>query len=159
MAGRPEIERKFLVEILPDDIETLPHSEIEQGYLAVAGETEVRLRRVGHAHFLTVKRGSGLVREEAEVPISREQFEVVWPFTEGMRLTKTRYYRRLRGQTVEYDVYGGSLEGLCIAEVEFASLDAVAAFDGFAGMGREVTGDKRYANKWLASGGRPSSAD
>lgn len=159
MPGRPEIERKFIVESLPDDIESLPHAEIEQGYLAVTKEMEVRLRRVGHAHFLTVKRGSGLVRDEAEVPLAVEQFLLLWPFTKGSRLTKTRYYRRLDGMTVEYDVYGGALAGLHIAEVEFSSLDDAASFRGFKGLGRDVTEDKRYANKSLASLGRPSSVD
>jgi adenylate cyclase len=58
---------------------------------------------------------------------------------------------------VEVDVYAGDLDGLVSAEVEFASEEAAAAFAPPAWLGREVTGDPRYANRALAvSGPAPS---
>jgi len=40
-----EIERKFLVNELPNNLEQFPHKNIVQGYLAIGTDgTEVRLR-------------------------------------------------------------------------------------------------------------------
>ena len=67
-----EIERQFLVEKLPE----LPdaYEELQQGYISL--EPEIRIRRIGDSHFiLTVKRGAGLVREEWETDISRQEYE------------------------------------------------------------------------------------
>jgi CYTH domain-containing protein len=71
-----EIERKFLVESLPENIDDFEKKEIIQGYLAVAEDgTEVRLRKKGEKYFQTVKSGGGKVRSEFEVEITREQFD------------------------------------------------------------------------------------
>ena len=47
-----EIERKFIVHNLPDNLDSYPHSEIEQGYLCM--EPVIRIRRmnkqIGRAH-------------------------------------------------------------------------------------------------------------
>jgi CYTH domain-containing protein len=41
-----EIERKFLVRQLPENLEAFPHAEIAQGYLAIAPKgVQVRLRK------------------------------------------------------------------------------------------------------------------
>ena len=84
-----EVERKFLVGD-PPDLAGADSNEIEQGYLAVGAEGEVRLRRKGEKLLLTAKRGSGLSREEAEIELDREAFEGLWPLTEGRRLHKRR---------------------------------------------------------------------
>lgn len=155
MSARTEIERKYLVDELPEWLARLPHTDIEQGYLS-GGDEEVRLRRAGHAHFLTVKRGTGLAREESEIALSREQFERLWPLTSNARIQKLRYYEEHPGYTIEYDVYKGALEGLLVAEIEFDSVEESERFEGFPGMGREVTNDVRYSNRVLADRGLPA---
>jgi CYTH domain-containing protein len=53
-----EIERKFLVRSLPENLEPYPHTDIEQGYLAISEDgAEVRIRRKGKEYFQTVKSG------------------------------------------------------------------------------------------------------
>ncbi len=43
-----EIERKFLVNELPADLENYPHNEIMQGYLIIKeNDIEVRIRKKG----------------------------------------------------------------------------------------------------------------
>ena len=55
-----ELERKFLVQKVPPDLEQHPHRMIDQGYLALEPDgIEVRLRKKGDAYLLTVKRGRG----------------------------------------------------------------------------------------------------
>jgi len=99
-----------------------------------------------------VKGTGGLSRVEEEVRLSREQFESLWPLTEGRRIEKTRH--TLPGG-VEVDVYDGSLTGLVVAEIEFASEEESAAFVPPDWFGAEVTDDPRYKNRALAVGGRP----
>jgi adenylate cyclase len=151
-----EIERKFLVCVLPDGLRDAARTDIEQGYL-VAGEdgAEARLRRrSGRPLTLTVKRRHGLVRGEAEVALSDEQFEALWALTEGWRLRKTRYELPLPGGLLaEVDVYAGGLEGLVVCEVEFADEEQARAFAPPPWLGAEVTGEERYSNRSLAMHG------
>jgi adenylate cyclase len=151
---RMEVERKFLVSDPPDlDEETA--EEIDQGYLAIGTEEEVRLRRRGEKLLLTAKRGSGLARDEAETQLDKEDFEQLWPLTDGKRLHKRRYAIPAGDRTIELDVYSGDLEGLIVAEIEFPSEQAARSFDPPAWLGREVTGDPAYLNETLATRGRP----
>jgi adenylate cyclase len=152
-----EVERKFLLTVRPDGLGARKSSRIEQGYLALDPRgAEVRVRRTAGAHTLTVKSGAGLVRGEAEVALSADDFDRLWPLTAGRRVVKTRYLVPLAEElTAEVDVYEGALEGLLTAEVEFADEAAAHAFAAPAWMGEDVTGDARYANQTLAVEGAP----
>ena len=150
-----EIERKFLVERLPDGLAHYPAHRIEQGYLALdeSSGAEVRVRRHGEDLVLTVKGAGDLSRVEVELPLSREQFDSLWPLGEGRRVEKTRH--ELPGG-IELDVYGGALDGLIVAEIEFPSEADSEAFEPPSWLGREVTEDRRYKNRALAVDGRPT---
>jgi CYTH domain-containing protein len=153
-----EIERKFLVSAMPADIESHPSDDIEQGYIAV-GEAgpEVRIRRYGGRHFLTIKSGGGEVRLEEEIEIDRRRFRALWPLTDGRRIRKRRYRIPTEGGLqIELDVYRGGLAGLVTAELEFESPSAAAAFAPPAWFGRDVTDDPRYKNRRLATDGLPA---
>ena len=150
-----EVERKFLVPD-PPDLDGTRSDEIEQGYLAIGSDGEVRLRRKTDKHLLTVKRGAGISREEAEVELDTDAFERLWPLTEGRRLRKRRHIVPFGDLEIEVDVYEGELDGLVVAEVEFPSEDEARGFEPPAWIGDEVTGDERYLNETLAIKGRPS---
>ena len=151
-----EIERKFLVETRLADWYEHPHQLIIQGYLTDAqGETEVRIRRKGNRLFLTVKKGKEPVRYESEIELSSEQFETLWPLTEGRRIEKMRYEIPFERHIIELDIYQGRLESLTTAEVEFDTLEASKAFIPPGWMNVEVTGDARFRNRNLALNGNP----
>jgi CYTH domain-containing protein len=150
-----EIERKFVPAQPPPQLTDARVLPIAQGYLAVDDDAEVRIRRIGDRHVLTVKRGAGLRRFEEEISVSVEQFDALWGATEGRRLEKRRHVFAEGGVTFEVDVYDGELAGLIVAEVEFGSEEDSAAFTPPAWLGREVTGDRRYSNQQLALVGRP----
>ncbi len=150
-----EVERKFLVPE-PPDLDGTESDEIEQGYLAVGADGEVRLRHRGDDLVLTAKRGSGLAREEAEIELDSANFEQLWPLTEGRRLRKRRHVIPHGDLKIELDVYEELLEGLLVAEVEFPSEDEAGDFQPPDWIGEEVTGDERYLNETLATRGRPS---
>jgi adenylate cyclase len=150
-----EVERKFLISA-PPGLDATEADEIEQGYLAIGSEGEVRVRRRGDRLLLTAKRGSGLSREEAEVELDRESFDELWRLTEGRRLRKRRHVLQRDGLKFEVDVYRGDLEGLMVAEIEFPSEEEANAFDPPGWLGDEVTGDHRYLNETLATTGAPA---
>jgi adenylate cyclase len=146
-----EIERKFLVQWLPDNLKRARHSVIEQGYLATeAAGRQVRLRKSGKATSLTFKVGRGSHREEREVKVSAKQFATLWPGTAGRRLRKVRYELPWEGLVIEVDIYRGRHEGLVVAEVEFPDTASCRRFEPPWWFGREVTGEKRYSNVRLA---------
>ena len=62
-----EIERKFIVHNLPDNLDSYPHSEIEQGYLCM--EPVIRIRRMNKQYFLTFK-SKGLIQKDLRSQIS-----------------------------------------------------------------------------------------
>ena len=117
----------------------------------------MRLRRKGERLLLTAKRGSGLSRQEAEVEVDRERFARLWPLTEGRRLHKRRHVLMHGDLKIEVDVYQGDLEGLVVAEIEFATEEDARRFRPPAWLGEEVTGDHRYLNETLATEGAPSA--
>ena len=147
-----EIERKFLVSQLLPDIG--PGKAVRQGYLTPARETRatVRVRLVDNLHaFLTIKSGLELSRIEVELPLNIDQFETLWPLTEGRRVVKTRYEIALpAGRIAEFDIYEGHLSGLMTVEVEFDSEADARLFVPPSWFGQDVTGDPRYQNAALA---------
>ena len=156
-----EIERKFRLEGEPDWISDCDSTRIEQGYLAIegAGGGEVRLRRRDGETLLTVKLGSGEIRTEEEIALEPEQFEALWPLTEGRRVEKIRHLVPAETGEIEVDVFDGELGGMITAEMELDSEAHADAFDPPEWLGREVTGDDRYANETLAAHGLPEEGE
>ena len=145
-----EIERQFLIEALP----SLPaqYDTIRQGYVALL--PEIRIRQIGDDNFtLTVKRGAGLVREEWETDISRQEFDILADrLMPGTRMIeKRRYHMPLDGGLVaEIHIHEGHLAGFSYAEVEFDTVEDAVAFNPPTWFGREVTEDARFSYGTLA---------
>ena len=154
-----EIERKFLVDFYGSaqahieaggiNIESTP---IIQGYLAIDDEdsSEVRIRNKAGKYTLTTKLGSGLIRGEAEVSLTAEQFDSLWPLTNGKVVEKVRHHIPHGERIIELDVYTGPLDGLVVAEIEFISEDEANDYEQPAWFGLEVTEDPKYKNQALA---------
>lgn len=156
-----EIERKFLVNDLPEGWEKSPRIEIEQGYLAVdPGGVEVRLRCETNAaqkrYYQTVKSGHGKKRLQPEIEVTEAHFQTFWPITEGRRISKNRYLLPgPDGKVIELDIYCGLHAGLKVTEVEFPNEDDSNQFVPLPWFGREVTDDPAYKNVNLAMKGLP----
>ena len=153
-----ERERRFLVLDPPGGLDLSDAVELRQGYLAVDTERSVRIRDAGpKGCTLTVKVGSGAERTEIEWTIERAEFEAAWPHTEGRRIEKIRHRIPTTDgpHLIELDVFGGGLDGLIIAEVEFDSPESLTGFTPPGWFGTEVTDDGRYSNASLALHGRP----
>jgi CYTH domain-containing protein len=149
-----ERERKFLLGSMPGEVG--PPSHIEQGYLAVDGVVEVRVRRTDGGSTLTVKGGTGRDRTEVELAVGADDVDELWPLTEGRRLVKDRHRVPLAGGlTAEVDVYLGHLAGLRTVEVEFDGPEQADAFSPPGWFGPEVTGNGTYGNAALAAADGP----
>lgn len=166
-----EIERVWVLARMPSDapIDAAERWEIEQGYLPEtdAGSRhdfpEGRLRRIttGSGDVLcrhTVKRGTGLVREETEREITSAEFERLWPLTKGRRITKTRYRIRDGGFVWELDRFHDL--PLVMLEVELPNERVVPEMPTWTHglVARDVTFDARYRNAALAIVGLPTDA-
>ena len=148
-----EIERKYLIHKLPDALETYPSHEIEQGYLCTA--PVVRIRRQDDEYWLTYKSKGLMVREEYNLPLSREAYEHLRPKTDGILIAKTRYLIPLdKGLTAELDVFHDDYEGLRLAEVEFSTEEEAKSFTPPDWFGEDVTFSSTYHNSTLSRQGR-----
>lgn len=148
-----EIERRFLVEVLP---EPLPRpSRIIQGYL-MTSPAAVRVRSEDGVHTLTIKAGSGVRRTEIERSLTAAEFDALWEVATDLRIEKRRHRIELDGGAVaELDLFDGHLTGRRLVEVEFVDEAAADAFVPPGWFGREVTDDGRYTNAALAGSGWP----
>ncbi|MGG5887365.1 CYTH domain-containing protein [Falsiroseomonas sp. HC035] len=146
-----EIERKFLV--AGDgwrQAASGPGMPIRQGYLSTNATAVVRVRRAGPCAFLTIKGPGGLVRAEFEYEIPPQDAEDMLTLCAEVPLAKTRWPVPHEGHLWTVDVFEAParLAGLVLAEVELPHAEAVPALPDW--LGREVTGDPRYANAALA---------
>ena len=144
-----EIERKYLIDRIPDDITLLDGIEYEQGYLCE--EPVIRIRREGEEYWLTYKSKGLMIREEANLPLTKESYAHLLTKLDSPLIHKTRYFLPYdEKHTIELDLFRGDLKPLMLAEVEFSSAQDAASFEAPGWFGREVTSDPRYQNVWLA---------
>ena len=148
-----EIEKKYLVKKVPDNLSEYKCRLIEQAYLST--NPVVRVRKDNEDYYLTYK-GKGLMtREEYNLPLTQEAYEHLKPKADGLVISKTRYLIPEKdGLTIELDVFHDDYEGLLLAEVEFPSEDAANAYTAPAWFGRDVTFSSDYHNSTLSKGRR-----
>ena len=101
-----EIERKYLIDRLPENLEQYECKHIEQGYLNT--DPVVRIRKSNDKYTLTYK-GAGLMcREEYNLPLTKESYEHMRPKADGILISKTRYLIPEKDRlTIELDVFDG----------------------------------------------------
>lgn len=141
-----EIERKFLIKELPADLEKYPCHHIEQGYLCT--EPVVRIRKQDEDYYLTYKGKGLLVREEYNLPLTKEAYEHLREKADGNIISKKRYVIPLENSSlkIELDVFDAPFAPLVLAEVEFPTEEEAAAFILPDWFSEDVTMDKQYHN-------------
>jgi len=143
-----EIERKYLIKELPENLAQYPCKHIEQGYLNT--DPVVRIRRTDDRYTLTYK-GSGLmVREEYNLPLNAEAFRHMKEKIDGILITKRRYLIPFEKYTIELDIFEDELAPLQLAEVEFETEEDANAFLPPAWFGEDVTFSTKYHNSTLS---------
>lgn len=143
-----EIERKFLVKSLQENLDSFPSSQIEQGYLCT--EPVVRIRRQDEEYWLTYKSKGLMVREEYNLPLTGEAYEHLKSKTDGKLISKQRYRIPYQGYMIELDLFSSPLPDLILAEVEFPSEEEALQFRKPDWFGDDVTSSPEYHNSNLS---------
>jgi len=158
-----EIERVYLLDRLPDFPPDVLVYRLEQGYLPdptatdAEGQLEGRLRRTVKAdgsviYTHTIKRGTGLIRQETERTIPQQEFDQLWPRTAGRRLSKTRSFVTVGEHLWSVDDFDNM--DVVMAEVELPTPETKVTLPDWliAVLVREVTEEPEYRSYRLAVG-------
>lgn len=152
-----EIERKFLVNEIPQNLDSYKKFEIEQGYIST--KPTIRIRKINKKYVLTVKSkfavcksdGDPIINNELECEITEKEYEALKERIDGDLIQKFRYIIPLEQELkAELDVFQGRLLGLVFAEVEFTSVEEANNFNKPTWFGRDVSDDRRYRNSEIA---------
>lgn len=97
-----EIERKFLIPRLPENLASYPSRLLEQAYLCT--DPVVRVRRSDDSYILTYKSKGLMSREEYNLPLTAESYAHLKAKADGNIISKRRYLIPLSdGLTIELD--------------------------------------------------------
>ena len=144
-----EIERKYLVQQLPESLSGYPCRIIEQGYLNT--DPVGRIRRDNEKYELTYKSKGFMTRMEYNLPLTQEAYEHLLTKIDGRLIQKKRYMIPLNNDlAAELDIFEGDLAPLILVEVEFSSEEAALAFVPPSWFGDNVTFSGKYHNSTLS---------
>lgn len=161
-----EIERKFTIKQLPQDLDSYPVHYIEQAYLNT--DPVIRVRKEDDSYYMTYKGKGMMAREEYNLALNKEAYYHLREKADGIIISKKRYLIPLKNPqfmkgspippedytlTIELDVFDAPIAPLIMAEVEFGSKEAAASFlppDWFL---EDVTYDPTYHNSNLSKVG------
>lgn len=153
-----EIEKKYTVKRLPDNLENYPCKAIEQAYLNTS--PVVRIRKANGKYTLTYK-GEGLMkRDEFNMPLDEKSYRHLLEKTDGNIITKKRYLIPLQNPqfddsfypltdpelVIELDVFEPPFAPLVMAEVEFWDTYMADAFIPPEWFDEDVTLNPDYHN-------------
>ena len=144
-----EIERKYLVKQVPENLASYPFHEIEQGYLCT--EPVVRIRRQDEEYYLTYKSKGLMIREEYNLPLTKNAYFHLREKIDGRLISKRRYLIPLDPYTIELDVFRSPKDDLILAEVEFPSEEEALTFTPPDWFGEDVTNSSLYHNSRLST--------
>ena len=111
-----EIEKKFLVLKIPENLDQWKASVIQQGYLCT--DPVIRIRRMDDQYMLTYKSKQGVqkvagvcINQEEELPLTRESYQHLTGKIDGVLIEKTRYTMGYpsggRTYKIELDIFHG----------------------------------------------------
>lgn len=172
-----EIEKKFTVKELPDNLDSFPYHEIEQGYLNV--HPAIRVRRQDDTYYMTYKSSKesentgNIGQTEYNMPLDKASYEHLAAKADGNVIRKTRYLIPINEDAfspgflrenpeleemikkgnikIELDVFKAPFEGTIVAEVEFPTEEAARCYNPAAWFLEDVTADPKYRNSYMSS--------
>ncbi|MCR5303244.1 MAG: CYTH domain-containing protein [Lachnospiraceae bacterium] len=160
-----EIERKYLIKRLPEDLDSFPSRKITQGYICT--DPVVRIRKDADKAYLTCK-GKGLIsREEINLPVSGSACDSLMKKAEGYIITKRRYIIPIKNPVfregftppeglslkIELDIFEEPFSPLILAEVEFPDRETADAYVMEDWFSEDVSLDRRYHNSFMSEYG------
>lgn len=153
-----EIERKFTLKKLPENLETYPCHIIEQAYLNT--EPVIRIRQQDNSYYLTYKGNGLMAREEYNLPLDKPSYQHLLQKADGNVISKKRYVIPLENPqftddfisfstpelVIELDIFEPPFAPLIMAEVEFPSEEMANAFLPPDWFDEDVTMNPEYHN-------------
>ena len=153
-----EIERKFTLKKLPENLETYPCHIIEQAYLNTS--PVVRIRQQDDSYYLTYKGNGLMAREEYNLPLDKPSYQHLLQKADGNVISKRRYVIPLENPqftddfisfstpelVIELDIFEPPFAPLIMAEVEFPSEEMANAFLPPDWFDEDVTMNPEYHN-------------
>ena len=95
-----------------------------------------------------------MVREEYNLPLTKEAYEHLLSKIDGLLIAKKRYLIPLNEKlTAELDVFEQELSGLLLVEVEFDTVEEANSFVPPAWFGEDVTNSGKYHNSYMSAHG------
>ncbi|MCR5101475.1 MAG: adenylate cyclase [Butyrivibrio sp.] len=165
-----EIEKKFTLKNIPENLDKYQMHYIEQGYLNVS--PAIRVRREDDHFYMTYK-GQGIMsHEEYNLPLDKESYEHLVDKADGHLIKKKRYLIPLNENAyteeylsgrddlkkiiksgemkIELDIFEKPFDDIRIAEVEFPDEDAANNYNMADWFKEDVTSDRSYSNARLS---------
>lgn len=162
LADDKEIERKWLIDKnkIPYDLngKDVHKYEIKQTYLCFDPEMRVREYNNGESYEYTLKNNmskDGLVRDEININITKEQYNNLIIKQEGITIHKTRYQFYEDKELIAIDIFHNELDGLAYMEIEFKNRKESDNYKTPSWVIKDVTSDINYKNGHLARYGIP----
>jgi len=149
-----EIERKFLIKEIPENIESYPKKKIIQWYLKDVNDQKIRIRKSIMnwitEYIQTIKKWDWLIRKEYEEKLSKKTFYELWKKVWNRYLEKTRYILPYKKNIIELDIYKWEFKWLITAEIEFKNPIEAKKFIIPKRFDKEITNNKKMTNANLA---------
>lgn len=154
-----EIERKFLLNTIPFDLNCFDFHMIQQAYLCT--DPVVRIRKQDDQYYMTYKGKGFLSREEYNLPLNESAYHHLLAKADGNIITKKRYLiplseeeinpecaALLNGQklVIELDQFDKPFAPLLLAEIEFPTEQSALAFTMPDWFLEDVTSNPQYHN-------------
>lgn len=169
-----EIERKYLLKYMPENLENYPHILIEQGYISTNPVIRIRKKVSAESkkYILTVKSSGLLARQEYELLLTSDEYNDLCNKVEGNIITKTRYniplsaihnkpeVSKLKSSNsagidtekllLELDIFENKFKGLIMGEIEFPDKETADKYVMSDIFSKEVTYDTRFHNSRMS---------
>lgn len=153
-----EIERKYTIKHLPENLDSYPCKVIEQAYLNTA--PVLRVRKSNDKYTLTYKGSGMMTRTEYNLPLDALSYKHLLEKADGNIISKKRYVIPLENPqflegfvsegelalNIELDLFAPPFAPLVMAEVEFPNEQTADAFIPPEWFDEDVTLDPKYHN-------------
>ena len=162
---KQEIERKYAVNYIPEDLKITDILDIEQAFIYIDAKTVIRVRKIQNQklnrieYIYTVKTKGDMEYDkcsniaqvyEIESHIKEEEYNTLIKNKISNIIRKARIVIPIENNlNVEMDIYKDYLEGLITAEIEFPDEDLANTFEKPEWLGEEI-GYKELSN-WKLS--------
>ena len=149
-----EIERKYAVKYIPEDLKIIDIFDIEQAFIYKDAKTVIRVRKIQNQksnnieYIYTVKTKGDMESNqfsnvakvyEIESYMQEEEYNTLIKNKISNIIRKTRIVIPIGNNlNVEMDIYKDYLEGLITAEVEFTNEDIANTFEKPEWLGEEM---------------------